>query len=300
MKTTNQKLIAQGAEAKIFLVTTSPQAEQSKEKEVEQFAKGKVEDFSENTWASGTPEILGFTERWKHAKIQSDREEGFFFSQTKFISKQRPPKKYRHEKLDNQIRTRRTKSETKLLTKAKEAKASVPKVLETNKFEIKIEFIEGEKLSETLNNYPEKKQFQILQQLGHQTAILHQNNIIHGDLTTSNVILKTNNQSNLTTPNRGDTKNDKVARETPVDEQSSTNSPLVQNLFIIDFGLGFFSPKIEDKAVDLHLIKQALEAKHYQNHDELFKNFLKGYNFPEAEKIIEKLKVVEKRGRYKH
>ena len=35
-------------------------------------------------------------------------------------------------------------------------------------------------------------------------------------------------------------------------------------VFIIDFGLGFISPKIEDKAVDLHLIKQALEAKHFK------------------------------------
>ena len=103
-----------------------------------------------------------------------------------------------------------------------------------------------------------------MKKVGEQTAKLHQNSIIHGDLTTSNMILK--------------------------DSQ----------IFLIDFGLGFISAKIEDKAVDIHLIKQALEAKHFQNHEELFQNFLKGYKWKDSKKVIERLKVVEKRGRYKH
>ena len=57
---------------------------------------------------------------------------------------------------------------------------------------------------------------------------------------------------------------------------------------------------IEDKAVDLHLIKQALEEKHFQNHEELFEQFTKGYQWSDSEKILERLKIVEKRGRYKH
>lgn len=55
--------------------------------------------------------------------------------------------------------------------------------------------------------------------------------------------------------------------------------------------------KVEDKAVDLHLIKQALEAKHFRNWETLFNEFLKGYdNSKEASKVLERLKVVEKRG----
>ena len=75
-----------------------------------------------------------------------------------------------------------------------------------------------------------------------------------------------------------------------------------KEVYFIDFGLGFQSHKIEDKAVDLHLLKQALEAKHFQNHEALFKNFLKGYkkDYEDSKKIIERLKIVEKRGRYKH
>ena len=126
---------------------------------------------------------------------------------------------------------------------------------------IHMQYIKGDRLSETLNNYNEKKQFEVMKQIGKQVALLHKNNLIHGDLTTSNIILK----------------EDKV--------------------FIIDFGLGFVSTKIEDKAVDLHLIKQAIEAKHFQNHEDLFKQFLKTYKDKE---VIKRLEVVEKRGRYKH
>ena len=182
------------------------------------------------------------------------------------ISKQRIPKTYRHPTLDQKIRTRRTKREAKLIEKARAIKINVPKVLRKDKFNLEIEYIKGDKLSETINAYSRDKQEKTIKSLGIQVSLLHQANIIHGDLTTSNAILK------------GD------------------------EVFIIDFGLGFVSTKIEDKAVDLHLIKQALEAKHFQNHEALFKNFLKGYNqdHEDSKKITERLEIVEKRGRYKH
>ena len=182
------------------------------------------------------------------------------------ITKDRTPKGYRHAELDKQIRNRRTKSESKIMTKARDARVNVPRVKHTDKDKhiLYMDYIDGDRLSETLNDYDEKLQFRIMKKLGSQTALLHENNLIHGDLTTSNTIWKS----------------DKV--------------------FIIDFGLGFVSTKQEDKAVDLHLIKQALEAKHFQNHEALFKHFVKGYVWPDAKKILERLNVVEKRGRYKH
>ena len=73
-----------------------------------------------------------------------------------------------------------------------------------------------------------------------------------------------------------------------------------QLVYFIDFGLGFHSDRIEDKAVDLHLIKQALEARHSKIYEKAFKAVLQGYkiskNYKEAIKRLEK---VEKRGRYK-
>jgi len=232
------KLLAQGAEAKIYLANHD----------------------------------LGDTRRDEVARESQDDPKMIDASHQQFILKQRIPKSYRHPQIDKQLRTRRTKSEAKILTKARALGINVPKVIKTNKFELEIEYLKGDRLSEKLNNYPEEKQFEVLKLLGEQTALLHKNNIIHGDLTTSNVIL--------------------VAKDSGMKNQNQ--------VFLIDFGLSFISTKIEDKAVDLHLIKQALEAKHFQNHEALIKSFLEGYKFEDSKKVLERLKIVEKRGRYKH
>ena len=72
-------------------------------------------------------------------------------------------------------------------------------------------------------------------------------------------------------------------------------------VYFIDFGLSFFSHKIEDMAVDLHLLKQALESKHYTIWEECFKAALDAYRkeSKDGELVLKRLDVVEKRGRYK-
>ena len=218
-------------------------------------------------------------------KIIAQGAEAVITLENNIITKNRIPKSYRHPRLDKKIRTHRTKSEAKLLTKANKL-TNIPAVISQDKFNINMNFINGDRLSETLNTYPEAKQFKIMQQLGQQTAKLHNNNIIHGDLTTSNIILHTQ------------------PMEKPQPITNLTKGGMVgtslEPIFIIDFGLGFISARIEDKAVDIHLIKQALEAKHFQNHEQLFKKFLIGYNqYKEIKKVLEQLKKVESRGRYK-
>jgi TP53 regulating kinase-like protein len=181
------------------------------------------------------------------------------------VNKNRIPKSYRLKELDEKIRKKRTEKEAKILGKAS-AIINVPKVISQTKFELELEYIEGDKLSEKLNSYKEEKQFETMQSLGKEVAKLHENDIIHGDLTTSNTIL---------------TK--KV-------------------LYLIDFGLSFISKRNEDKAVDLHLIKQALEAKHFQNYEKLYENFIDSYKkeYKDSKKVLDQLKKVESRGRYKH
>ena len=71
------------------------------------------------------------------------------------------------------------------------------------------------------------------------------------------------------------------------------------NLYFIDFGLGFISKRIEDKAVDLHLIKQALEAKHFGIWKQCWVIIEKNYNSKQREQILQQLGKVESRGRYK-
>ena len=242
--------------------------------------------------------------------IQQGAEAKIFLDKD-IISKNRIPKGYRHSQLDTLIRTRRTKSEGKILFKALNFGIQVPKVLNANqkgepreKFDLEIEYIDGDKLSETLNSYPEQKQFEVMKKLGEQVAKLHENNIIHGDLTTSNIILTApGGNAALDMRSKASPNSPPQAPESLRSQFSVLSSQF--SVFIIDFGLGFISTKIEDKAVDLHLIKQALEAKHFrspdhlrgQNHEDLFENFLKTYKDKE---VIERLKVVEKRGRYKH
>ena len=181
------------------------------------------------------------------------------------IIKKREKKSYRLNELDEKIRRLRTKKETKLLEKASKL-IPVPKIIEVNGEEILMEFIKGKKISDELGSFHKKQQLKIFRQVGENIAKLHNSNIIHGDLTTSNMIFNE--------------ENDKV--------------------YFIDFGLGFGSHKIEDKAVDLHLLKQALEAKHFNNWEKLFDEVLKGYKTSkDHKKVFERFKKVEKRGRYK-
>lgn len=181
------------------------------------------------------------------------------------IIKRRTKKSYRIPELDEKIRKLRTRSEAKILEKASKI-IFVPKIKKTDeeKREIILEFIDGEKLSEKLGDFPAGEQKEICEKIGENAAKIHDNHIIHGDLTTSNMILKNG------------------------------------EVYFIDFGLGFISRKIEDKAVDLHLLKEALEAKHFKNWEILFGNVLKGYKISnDSEKVLKQLEKVERRGRYK-
>lgn len=189
------------------------------------------------------------------AKIYLDKKNNL-------IIKDRISKGYRHPELDKKLIKQRTKRERNILEKTSKF-INTPKPLETSESNIiRMPYLEGKKLSENLESLDWKS---ICKQIGNQIAKLHDHNIIHGDLTTSNMIL---------TPDK--------------------------RLFFIDFGLGFTSIRIEDKAVDLHLIKQALEAKHFSIHKEAEKIILDNYNSKDKTKVLEQLKKVELRGRYKH
>ena len=72
-------------------------------------------------------------------------------------------------------------------------------------------------------------------------------------------------------------------------------------MYFVDFGLSFLSERIEDRAVDLHLFRQALESKHYRIWEKAYKSALDGYKSEakKAEEILKRLEIVERRGRYK-
>tara|TARA_Y100000034_G_scaffold136400_1_gene212626 strand:+ start:3903 stop:4514 length:612 start_codon:yes stop_codon:yes gene_type:complete len=182
------------------------------------------------------------------------------------LVKERVSKSYRNEHIDLSKRKYPTRRENKLLLKSKEIGMNVPKVLMFDDSDMKIimEYLEGDVLKGKLDDYSSEKRDKICKKIGEQVALMHDNNIIHGDLTTSNMIL-----------NKDD-------------------------VYFIDFGLGMISDKDEHKAVDLKLLRQAFDSRHYKYNEEFYKWFLEGYkkskNF---ESIIKRLEKVEKRGRYK-
>ena len=201
------------------------------------------------------------------AKLIYQGAEAIILKENNKVIKKRIKKSYRISELDERIRKLRTRREARLLKKASKI-VSIPKIIKADEKtkEIIMQFIDGKKLSEHLEGFQFEKQKKILKKIGEDIAKLHNADIIHGDLTTSNMILKNN------------------------------------EIYFIDFGLGFISHKFEDKAVDLHLLRQALEAKHFKHWKELYKEFEKSYlsNYKEAKKVLERLKAVEKRGRYKN
>lgn len=197
-------------------------------------------------------------------KIIAHAAEAKIMLSGKSIIKHRISKGYRLPLLDEKIRKQRTKKESRLLQKAA-LLIPVPKVLKVDESNslLELEYIPGKKLADCLDVLPHATALCI--QLGKHLAALHDAGIIHGDLTTSNMIL---------TPKK--------------------------KLYLIDFGLGFESNKIEDRAVDLHLIKEAFEAKHHARAAMYFAAVLHGYaDSPKAKLTLARLSAVEKRGRYK-
>lgn len=253
--------------------------------------------------------------------IQQGAEAKIFLDEeNNLIIKDRISKSYRIKELDDKIRKTRTKAEKKLLEKASKI-INAPDPLPLKEINIiKMPFIEGKKLSEHLDNFPLEKQKQIMKETGESIAKLHKADIIHGDLTTSNMILVSYNSEGGLGDNPNDnnlTKKDKDILINPKQisrhevsanisglgrEGGNNLNPKDFKTFFIDFGLGYISKKIEDKAVDLHLLKQALEAKHFEHWKILFQEVEENYseNHPEAKIIFERLTAVERRGRYRH
>jgi len=180
----------------------------------------------------------------------------------KEIVKERVKKGYRLPQLDEALRRRRNRSEAALLRAARRAGVLVPQVIEEGDFSIKMEFIGGDKVRDIISK---ENCVEISKNIAELITKLHGSNIIHGDLTTSNMILK------------GDT------------------------IFFIDFGLGFFSPRMEDKATDLYLLHEALESTHFNILEKAWDTILETYRhaYDEGGKVIKTLAEIEKRGRYK-
>ncbi len=181
------------------------------------------------------------------------------------LVKERVKKSYRLPELDEKIRKQRTARESSLLSAARRSSVSTPRIIDVKGFSIIMEFIDGQRVKDVFNSLPEKERGMVCRLIGEMAAKMHAANIVHGDLTTSNMILKDG------------------------------------KLFIIDFSLGKNSNRPEDKATDLYLLYEAIKAIHYKCLDSAWRNILNTYehNYSNSADVLRQLEKIEKRRRYK-
>lgn len=176
------------------------------------------------------------------------------------VEKHRLSKGYRCKQLDEKIRLERTKSECLLLHRAKALGIRTPTILciDTDKKSIFMEFISGKKAKNII-----KGNLELCREIGKKIAVMHSSSMIHGDLTTDNILVDS------------------------------------AGIVFIDFGLGFYSDKDEDKAVDLINLKKTLLAGDLTLTKE-WSEIIKAYSGKSSagKRIEKRLKEIEKRARY--
>ncbi|RLG76082.1 MAG: Kae1-associated kinase Bud32 [Thermoprotei archaeon] len=193
-----------------------------------------------------------------------------YFLGIKSVYKVRVPKPYRNPKLDLKVRRERTSAEAKHMISARRGGVNSPYILlvDPDAGVIVMEYIEGDLLRNILNSLPECRACTLLEHIGIMAGRLHNEGIVHGDLTTSNII---------------------VCRR-------------IGKPYLIDFGLARASEDIEDRGVDVHLFLRSLESVHFRVKDMAFRCFLNGYGKVVGEenltKVVNKVKEIRLRGRY--
>ncbi len=180
------------------------------------------------------------------------------------IQKCRLPKAYRRPELDARIRRERTRQEAQLLIEAGSAGIPTPRLLDVHlgQSTLQLEPIEGDQLRIVLERGPPET-LDLCRAFGKLVGRLHVAGIVHGDLTTSNVIRR------------------------------------ADELVLIDFGLAQRSQELEDRGVDLHLVERTFESSH-PGRPELLAAFRDGYaaELPEAAAVFGRMDDIKARGRY--
>lgn len=227
-----------------------------------------------------------------HPYLNNDTiEEGG--NNTQYVIKYRPPKQYRHPIIDQQLTKKRTLNESRLLTRLYTLDGiKVPKLIACDTYNgyIWLEYL-GTELPEdggfsnlknflwwNLNDPLSNLVKETLIKVGEQIGLLHWNGFIHGDLTTSNIVL--------------------------VQESGKSNLNIWQP-YLIDFGLGGVSDMIEDKGVDLYVLERAIISTHSsfaeQYNDWIMTGFKNVYQRRKDDKklaqILKRFQEVRLRGR---
>jgi len=185
------------------------------------------------------------------------------------VMKTRLPKRYRIDHLDSTIRLARTSHEAHLLHDSKRAGVPTPTVYQVDMATCTIimEYLDGPRLKEALFKMDQLALRRTCALVGSLIGRLHSGGIVHGDLTTSNMILRDG-----------------------------------AKLFFIDFGLSGYSSELEARGVDLLLMSRAFKSTHFALHSKVFRAVVDGYRRAvgrdETESVLRKMHEIEMRGRY--
>lgn len=203
--------------------------------------------------------------------------EGTYLGQATIV-KERFVKSYRHTHLDDLLTKERIKAETRAIVRCKSVGILTPMILLVD-FDRRMIFMENFVHSIVLKDYIEHTPLDTLLELstliGNTLGRMHEGNIIHGDLTSSNILLTNkHNKDNFT-----DLKELK--------------------LVLIDFGLAHIDPSAEDKGVDLYVLERALLSTHVVA-DKIFPKIIEGYKQQYKsgfKEVFSKYEEVRARGR---
>lgn len=206
------------------------------------------------------------------------------------LVKERFKKNYRHPDLDTSITKERIKNEARSIVRCKTAGVRTPALylvdferrriymqhfvnsITVKDFIINLKSSTSEGDMNVLDFYSDK--------IGEVIRKMHENNIIHGDLTTSNMLLVEKSPSNIE------------------DNSKWLNHDNIE-LVLIDFGLSFIDSSTEDKGVDLYVLERALISTH-NDYPNLFSRIFEAYkSFSKnnIKEIISKYEEVRARGR---
>ncbi|RPA94657.1 kinase-like protein [Choiromyces venosus 120613-1] len=196
------------------------------------------------------------------------------------LLKHRPSKPYRHPTLDARLTKHRCLSESRLLIRARSLGIPVPAVyfVDESRGEIFMEWITGSSVREVLDEVLAQEDGEsvvdrMMVRVGAAVGALHAADIVHGDLTTSNIMVRNG-------------------------EREEVVGFGEREVVLIDFGLGAVSTQDEDKAVDLYVLERAFSSTHPKA-EKLFQDVLKSYeqNYNGAKVVLRRLQDVRMRGR---
>lgn len=225
----------------------------------------------------------------------------------------RPSKPYRHPILDRRLTRARILQEARCLQKLVKEGVSVPALLGVDwepsagdgsswlvmewiegepvrvileKWEAYLKGIEREKglgLGEGVQGSEEEKVRGLMRRIGRAVGGLHRAGVIHGDLTTSNLMLRPLGSADTTGT---------------IEERDQASTSMAGEVVMIDFGLAMQSSQDEDRAVDLYVLERAFGSSHPRT-ERFFEEVLVGYkeSYKGAVSALKRLEDVRMRGR---